>query len=46
MYQVYSAPLAQSVEHLAFNQRVVGSSPTGSILGVMPVWPSGLRRQT
>ena len=26
------APLAQSAEHLTFNQRVVGSNPTGGIV--------------
>ena len=33
--------LAQLGEHLPYKQRVIGSSPIGSILGWIPEWPKG-----
>ena len=33
--------LAQLGEHLPYKQRVIGSSPIGSILGLIPEWPKG-----
>ena len=36
-----SGILAQLGEHLPYKQRVIGSSPIGSILGWIPEWPKG-----
>ena len=33
--------LAQLGEHLPYKQRVIGSSPIGSVLGWIPEWPKG-----
>ena len=33
--------IAQLGEHLPYKQRVIGSSPIGSILGWIPEWPKG-----
>ena len=33
--------LSQLGEHLPYKQRVIGSSPIGSILGWIPEWPKG-----
>ena len=39
-YSVFGI-IAQLGEHLPYKQRVIGSSPIGSILGWIPEWPKG-----
>ena len=40
-YFLTNGILAQLGEHLPYKQRVIGSSPIGSILGWIPEWPKG-----
>ena len=41
LFWVVCGVLAQLGEHLPYKQRVIGSSPIGSILGWIPEWPKG-----
>ena len=41
LFWVVYGVLAQLGEHLPYKQRVIGSSPIGSILGWIPEWPKG-----